>query len=228
MTKKELQAEYKKHQDRMGFRCIHGHTGYSHPNCYDKEKGLVNRIGFLDIESCDLLADWGFALSYCIKELGGKVLKGLLTPEEVRNPKVRDKNLLKQFCKDLEKFDTLVVYYGKDTGGRFQRHDIPFMRTRAIKWRLTNFPKEKEKKIVDVYDVVKAKLKLKRNTMQQACTHCGIPSKTTPHDWEVWQRARDGNQAALNKVLRHNVEDVVALEKLWEVVYPYKRVKVLI
>jgi len=228
MTKNEMQEKLQQYEDRQNFRCIHGHTGLSHKNCYDREKGMVNRIGFFDIESCDLLADWGFALSYCIKALDGKVTKCLLTPEEVMNPKVRDKYLVKQFCKDVENFDTLVVYYGKDTGGRFQRHDIPFMRTRAIRWGLTTFPKEKEKQIIDVYDVIKAKLKLKRNSMQHACTLCGIQSKTTPHDWEVWQRARDGNKIALGKVLRHNIEDVVALEKLWKVMYPYKRVRVLI
>ena len=226
MTKEQIR-KLERYVDRENFRCIHGHTGLAHRRCYDQAKGVKDRIGFFDIETSDLLADWGFVLSYCIKPLDGKVIKRLITPEEVLNDKTRDKRLIKQFCEDVHDFDTLAVYYGKDTGGRYQRHDIPFMRTRAVKWGL-DFPIQKQISIIDVYDVVKSKFKMKRNSMQHACQLCGIESKATPHDFSIWQRARDGNKTALNLIMKHNVEDVISLELLWKKVYQYKRVKVLI
>lgn len=227
MTKKELSQALQDHRERLAFRCIHGHNGYGHTSCWKRDNGILDRIGFFDIETSDLLADWGFVLSYCIKPLDGKVIKRLLSPEEVLSSKRRDSRLVKQFIQDVRKFDSLAVYYGKDTGGRYQRHDIPFMRTRAIKWDM-DFPKQRAFSVMDVYDIVKGKFKMKRNSMQHACTLCGIQSKTTPHDFEVWQKARDGNKKALKAVLQHNIEDVVSLEQLWKKVYAYKRVKVLI
>ena len=228
LTKSELVAKLSDHYDRKSFRCIHGHTGESHRRCYDQAKGKTDRIGVFDIESSDLIGDWGFPLSYCLKSIDGRIRKRVLTSEEVLDDKQRDRRLIEQFCEDVLDFDSLVVYYGKDTGGRYQRHDMPFMRTRAEYWKINDFPKEKSLVIIDLYDTVKSKFKMKRNTLQHACMLCGIPSKQTPHDFKVWQRARDGNKTALRKILAHNAEDVVSTEALFKRVYPYKRVRVLI
>ena len=227
-TKAEILEELEEYRDREVFRCIHGHSGLSHYNCYKKEKGLVDRIGFFDIETFELNADWGFVFSYCIKRQGGSIIRRVLTGKEVLNYKVRDRRLIKQFCQDVKEFDTLVVYYGKDTGGRYQRHDIPFMRTRAMRWKIKNFPTNREKIIIDLYDCVKAKTKQKSNSMEHICKLLGIPAKQTPHDWEVWQRARDGNEKALKTVLMHNDEDVISMEMLFDEVYRYKKVRTLI
>lgn len=228
MNKNDLKAELEVWRDRQAFRCIHGHNGLTHGNCWKMAKGIKDKIGFFDIETSDLNADWGFLLSYCIKYEGGGIIKRCITPKEVLNDKLRDHRLIKEFARDVLLFDTLVVYYGKDTGGRYQRHDIPFMRTRFEFWRHKGFPKQKEMGIIDVYDVVKSKLKLKRNSMQYACNFLGIINKTTPHDFGVWQRARDGNRAALRKILKHNEEDVITTEELYKRIYHYKKVKVLL
>ena len=60
---------------RAVFRCIHRHNGFDHPNCYDTEKGIIEKIGFLDIETSNLNADFGYVLSYCIKKLDGEIIK---------------------------------------------------------------------------------------------------------------------------------------------------------
>jgi len=228
MTKAELIKELGDHQKRLSFRCVHGHTGYAHRNCYDQSKGAVNKIGFFDIETHELNADWGFVFSYCIKRQGGSIIKRVVKGKDVLNWRIRDKKLIQQFCDDVKEFDTLVVYYGKDTGGRYQRHDIPFMRTRALRWKIKNFPKEKEIKIIDVYDIVKSKFKQKSNSMKSACRLLGIPCKETPLDWNQWQQARDGSDRALAYVLKHNVEDVITTEKLFNEIYEYKKVRTLI
>ncbi len=228
MTKDELLAELEQYRKQKAFRCIHGHNGFAHQNCYKMAKGIKDKLGFFDIETSDLNADWGFLLSYCIKHEDGPIIKRCITPEEVLNDKKRDHRLVKEFAEDVKLFDALVVYYGKDTGGRYQRHDIPFMRTRFEYWKHKGFPKQKEISIIDMYDVVKSKLKLKRNSMQHACNFLGIANKTTPHDFGVWQRARDGNKAAIGKILRHNAEDVITTEDIYKRMYHYKKVKVLI
>ena len=227
-TKTELLAELDEFRKKAAFRCKHGHDGASHKNCYRTSKGLSNRIGYIDNETYELTADWGFLLSYCIKRQGGSIIRNVVKGEDISNWKVRDRNIVRQCCEDMKKFDTLVVYYGKDTGGKYQRHDIPFVRTRALNWGLNTFPKDRNLIIIDIYDAVKAVTKQKSNSMRSICRLLKIPCKETELDWVMWQRARDGEDKALRYVLKHNAEDVVSTELVFDEIYPYKKVKVLI
>ena len=213
--------------DRHNFRCKHRHNGFEHPACYDAAKKCGERIGFLDIESGGSLdADWGFLLTYCIKKLDGPIIKRSITPAEVRKPLMsggtKDKKLLEKFCKDVWEFDTLVVYYGKDTGGRYQRHDIPFLRTRAAKWGVEGFPTWKQMKIIDLFDIVKAKFKLSKRSMANACRLFGIKAKGSPFNMEVWQDALAGHQAALDYIMKHNIQDIISTEELFKKLMPYR------
>lgn len=218
--------------DRLNYRCIHRHDGMKggHPKCYEKARAKGERIGFLDIESGGSLdADWGFVLTYCIKELDGKILSGAITPAEVRAPLMsggtKDKRLLEQFCKDVWNFDTLVVYYGKDTGGRFQRHDIPFLRTRCAKWGVKGFPEWKQIKVIDLFDIVKKYFKLSKRSMQNACRLFGIKSKGLPFNMEVWQDALSGHKEAMDYIMKHNIQDVQSTEALYKAVICYKETR---
>lgn len=217
--------------DRFNFRCKHRHNGFTHSACFDKARKVKERIGFLDIESGGSLdADWGFVLTYCIKLLDGDIIKRTVTPAEIRKPLMdgtgtKDKRILEQFCKDVWEFDTLVVYYGKDTGGRYQRHDIPFLRTRAAKWGVEGFPQWKQIKVIDVFDIVKKYFKLSKRSMANACRLFGIESKGLPFNMEVWQDALAGHQPALDYILEHNEQDVVSLEKLYKKVIAYRETR---
>ena len=223
MLKKEL-------LDRLNFRCVHRHNGMAsgHPTCYFKAKEKGERIGFLDIESGGSLdADWGFVLSYGIlDDASGKVYGSAITPEEVRAPLMKkgtkDKRLLEQFCKDVWNFDTLVVYYGKDTGGRYQRHDIPFLRTRCAKWGVKGFPEWKQIQVIDLFDIVKKYFKLSKRTMANACRLFGIKAKGLPFNMEVWQDALSGHQAAMDYIWKHNVQDLESTRDLFHAVMKYK------
>lgn len=215
----------------LNFRCRHRHSGLTHPKCYDKARKKKERIGFLDIESGGSLdADWGFVLTYCIKRLDGDIIQRSITPAEIKKPLMdgtgtKDKKLLEQFCKDVWEFDTLVVYYGKDRSGKYQRHDIPFLRTRAARWGVEGFPEWKQIKVIDVFDIISGKFKLSKRSMQNACRLFGIKSKGLPFNMEVWQDALAGHQPALDYILAHNLEDVLSLEKLYKKVIGYKETR---
>lgn len=228
MSKLDMNLMLKKEiLDRANFRCIHRHDGFIHTACFDKAQDCGERIGFLDIESGGSLdADWGFVLTYCIKELDGPIIKRSITPAEVRAPLMdggtKDKKLMERFCKDVWNFDTLVVYYGKDTGGRYQRHDIPFLRTRCAKWGVEGFPAWKQIKVIDLFDIVKKYFKLSRRSMQNACRLFNIKSKGLPFNMEVWQDCLAGHQKALDYVIRHNEQDVRSTEDLYKAVIKYR------
>lgn len=195
-------------------RCkSHGKRYIHHPGCFVAELGhgsMVEheRIGFLDIETTNLSADFGYILSYYILGLDGTIYKRLLTKEEI-NTFVFDKDLMVQFLKDIQNFDRLIVYYGRD-----YRFDVPYLRTRALKWGL-EFPEYRDYFITDVYDIVKKKFRLHRNRLENICDLLGISSKGHRLNPEVWFRSQAGDEEALAYVAKHNEEDVFSLRDAW-------------
>ena len=199
----------------------HGHKYCSHFNCFLREQNLKPRIGFLDIESQGSLdAIWGLVVTFSIKPQGKKPILRKIKSAEILNKKIQDRNLVQQFIEDVQNYDVLAVYYGCDKPGR---HDMPFLRARAEKWGFKGFPKQGEKKIIDLYDIVKKYFKYPRGRRRMGivCDNLGIPSKQTPMEPDVWRAAGAGNQKAINRIGQHNIEDVISTEMLWDRIIDY-------
>lgn len=192
--------------------CKHGHNYLEHPSCYFDElpddSPIEHRVGFLDIETSNLNADFGYMFCYSIQELGKDLIHNCITPAEIQRGSF-DKNVVNKACKDMAEFDILAVYWGKD-----RRHDIPFLRTRALHHGL-EFPLYRELYIVDVYDIVKAKLNLHRNRLADACRFFEIECKGHALIPDIWIRAQAGKKEALEHIQLHCDEDVFALRDLW-------------
>lgn len=222
-------------------RCKEHQRPYTeHPNCYfnDLEEGVIKttpeteeRIGFFDIEASGLKATFGYMFSYCIKKLDGKVLKRVIKPKDItNNDQWLDRDLCIQFCEDVNQFDRLVVYWGKD-----KRFDIPFIRTRTVYWQrqalkdgdmeMYNkliFPEYMELYVEDLYDIVKVKFRLHNNRLGTFCQFMNIPAKYHPLNPYMWNRALAGFQNALDYILIHNVEDVHSTEEAWKMCRNFK------
>jgi len=199
------------------YRCKHKHNGLAHLKCYMRDKRVEERVGFLDIEASNLKANFGIVLSWCIKEEGGAISEAVIAPKEIKN-EVYDKRILTELCDEMRKFDRLVTYYGGD-----RRFDLPFLRTRCVHFKL-DFPMYKEVAHSDAYTIVRNKLKLHRNSLQAACDFFGIKSKEHRLNSYIWLKCLSGNQEALDYVLKHNREDVISTEKLWEKINRYIRI----
>jgi len=193
-------------------KCRHNHFYIEHQNCFFEERPdyyLREKVGYLDIECTGLNASWDYIISYAIK-FKDKILGRVLNPREVRNWKILDKNLMTEFSKDVEQFDRLVVYWGKD-----RRHDIPFLRTRCLKWGI-NFPLYREVYVTDCYDIAKNKLSLHRYRLENVADFFKIPAKQHRLDPEKWQKAKLGDKQSLRHIWLHNQEDVITLEGVYE------------
>jgi uncharacterized protein YprB with RNaseH-like and TPR domain len=188
------------------------HSGLEHPNCYKALKGEGEKVGFLDIETSGLQADFAIVLSYCIKILDGKILGRQITQDEIRK-EIYDKNLLKDCVEDMRKFDKLIYFYG-------DRFDIPTLRTRSVFWGL-DFPLYKEIKGTDVYPIIRYKFNLHRNRLETACDFFGISCKKHRIRPDIWFKAMAGDKKALNWIFIHNQEDVISLEKLYKKVIDF-------
>jgi uncharacterized protein YprB with RNaseH-like and TPR domain len=185
-------------------------------NCFAQEMGDIEdcpiqseKTGFLDIEASNLHADFGYVISYCIKELDGDTLTRVIKPSDIRRSKF-DKGIMSYVYKDLLSYDRVVVYYGKD-----RRFDLPFLRTRCLHWGHP-FPSYRELFVTDAYDMVKGKLRLSRSRLANACSFYDIPCKAHTLKPDIWQKAMAGNKDALDYILQHNIEDVESLELLWK------------
>ena len=200
---------------RLKFKCVHRHNGLTHSPCYDQAHGLIEKVGYLDIETSNLSSDFGCILSYCIGDDNEKLIGRVLTPQEIKSG-IYDKILLKELCADLKRFTRIITYYGS-------RFDIPFCRSRSLLYHLP-FPTYKTLWHTDAYLVVKYKLgTLHSRRLGVVAPFYGISAKGHPLNPTVWLKCLSGNQNALNFVWSHNKEDVITLKRLWHKISQYTK-----
>lgn len=202
--------------------CAHGHSYLEHYSCFLKENPNKKRIGFLDIETSNLDADFGILLCYCIKEAGkDKIYKGVITKKEATHTTEPDKRLVNQCVEDILKFDLLYTYFGT-------KFDLPFLRSRAVALKI-KFPLHGTLKHKDIYYIIRNKFKLHRNRLEVACNELVGASDKSHFDGNIWRQAVQGDKVALSYILSHCEADVRDLEKLTDEVidYAYPSVKSL-
>lgn len=205
--------------------CRHHHSYLDHQACYFSEKPLdspiAEKIAFLDIESSNLKASFGVVLCYAIKARGVDADKGGLITRTIVEADVKsgryDRNILSNLMSDLKEFDRVCVYWGRD-----RRHDLPFLRTRALKAGI-NFPEYGSIYVLDLYDWAKNKLSLHSYRLETVCKEFGIPAKGHPLTGDIWLRAMAGKKDALDYITTHCAEDVICLEPVYNILEPYVR-----
>lgn len=209
--------------ERLGsMRCRHGHTYLDHQACILTEKpdidGMNRRLGFFDIETSHLKANFGFVLGYRIWDDDNKVMHGRNVTSKEINPDFKfDEDLMKELVADLRRFTHVVVYWGKD-----RRHDFPFVRTRAIMAGL-EFPLYGEIGVIDMYDMAKNKMSLHSYRLGVVCEELGIPAKGHPLRGKAWIMANAGHQPSLDYIGVHNEEDVKCMPPVLYILEPFYR-----
>jgi len=199
-------------------KCKHGHLYSEHPNCYFKEMGRTQKVGFIDIETSNLDANYGIILTYCIlDDETDEIIKRCIDVTDLANGKF-DKNLNKQLIQDMLQFDLLIGYFST-------RFDIPFIRSRCLKWHL-EFPIFKSIEHKDLYYMVKRLLKLNSNRLEVATKFLSIRGKNHVLG-DAWMKAvmctGDIQKEALAYILDHNVRDVHITKKLYHRLQNYDR-----
>jgi len=198
--------------------CVHRHPYISHYSCFLREKPddspIKERVGYFDLETSGLKADFAFIFSYALMDDDGNILGRVLRPSEIKRG-VFDKFLVREMCQDLKKFDRVVVHYGGD-----RRFDCPFARTRALKHGV-EFPLYKDIYVSDTWLMAKNKLKLRSNRLGVISEFFGIAAKEHPLTPDVWMTANAGNQESLDYIWTHNCEDVRSTKKVYDLLKNY-------
>jgi len=167
----------------------------------------MGKVGFFDIESSGLQADFGFMYSWYIKTLGeDEYFHAVVTQDEIRDGTL-DKRIVEELVETLKKYKRIYSYYGS-------RFDIPFCRTRALSHGL-NFVPYGLVEHRDLWYLARRILRLHRNRLENVCEILGIEGKThlKPH---IWIMANTGNEDALEYIATHNKMDVIILEKVFK------------
>lgn len=169
-----------------------------------------------DLETSDLDADKGIVLCGCIKSSMAKKVITFRTDETnpgwAKGKRGNDKRTVELIVAEISKHDVIVAH----NGGRF---DVPFLRTRLLRWGLPRLP---ELKLVDPMLVAFRKLRLRSNGLANLSDHLGITERKTPLFMSLWMNAiLNGDKASMDKIVEHCVADVAVLDKVLELVKPY-------
>ena len=200
--------------DLMTKRCRHGHSYLEHPSCWYKEGEKQPKVGYLDIETSNLKANYGMILTYVIKTQGKKeYLTNVIKRKDILARRF-DKAVVKQLVEDMSGFDCLIGYFSS-------RFDMPFIRTRAMIHNIP-FPAYGHIQHKDVYYMVKFKMCLNSNRLEVATNTLGIAGKNHVIGPE-WTMAGTGDAKALKYVLDHNIRDCDILEELHMRLEPFIR-----
>jgi len=110
---------------------------------------------------------------------------------------------------NLKKFDRIITHYGR-------RFDLPYIRTRALILGI-DFPHFGSIQNDDTWVIAKRKLKLNsyRLDIIEKAFHNGNSIKTQLQP-KYWIAGARGDKKALNYILEHNKNDVIALEDIWQ------------
>jgi len=193
--------------------CFHRHSYSRHFNCFLKDFDIKERIGFLDIETSNLKANFGIVLSWCILDENGKtLLKDYIKKADVESGG-EDDRLIYTCISAMELYDRIVTHYGT-------YFDIPFLRTRALIHKL-DFPERGTLYHTDVWKWARKTLCLHSNRQDVIAESLYGKTEKTRISHPAWRKAMMGDEKAALEVLDHNEHDVFDLRKNYLTLLPY-------
>lgn len=220
--------------DPFHFRCIHRHSGITHPKCYlsyisgnTKSKAKLPKVLVLDIETSPLkvyiwqqhvwnsnvgeqqvLSEW-YMLSWSAKWLLDiEIVSDRLTGREARNED--DSRIVKSLWKLLNEADIVISHNGNS-------FDIPNINTRFI---VNNLPPTSPYQSIDTVSVARRQFGFTHNNLNALARVFGFKAKLETN-FELWKRCVDGDEQSLQKLERYNRGDVELLEEVYMKIRPW-------
>lgn len=169
-----------------------------------------------DLETSSLNANEAILLVAVVKssDSGMHILRIDDTDAPTWNAGLRgnDYNIVRRASDVLANHDVVVAHNGK-------WFDIPFLRTRLLKHKLPKLP---DLKLVDPCDVLRRKFRMKSNSLAAIIDHLALKDKKTPLSMATWLEATlNGNRRAMDDIVKHCIQDVKALDGVFNAVKPY-------
>lgn len=208
-------ANKRQYQWLYEHKCSHRHKYTIHFNCFLKENNISETVGFLDIETSNLKANFGIVLCWCILDENGDLYEDWMNKKDVLSGN-EDRRVVETCIDTIKSFDRIVGHYST-------YFDIPFLRTRALIHGL-EFPGVGEVYHTDAWKMAKKSLCLHSN--RQAVVAESLYGKTvkTRISHPDWRKAMLGDATSMAEVLNHCEMDVIDLKKNYETLKPFCKI----
>lgn len=175
----------------------------------------IHKIGYLDIETSSLQADFGFMLSYAIlvrdistrkTELRYDVVnkKDFEYAEKKKDADLKDERILNNLIEDMADLDCQIGHWfiGK------RRHDIPFIRSRCAINKISGFPKHRTVRYGDTQKWSAQIHRLRSNSLSSIADAYDLSIHKTPISSKSWKNASSfATKKDLDYILDHNIKD---------------------
>jgi len=218
----------------LHFRCIHRHSGITHPRCYyfylhgrTENRRRLPKVLVFDIETSPLkayifatrlwntnvsedqvLSEW-FALCWSAKWLfDDKIISDRLTGKEAKRED--DSRIVKSMWNLLNEADIVVAHNG-------DKFDVPNMNTRFI---VNGLPPTSPYQTIDTCSIAKKQFGFSHNNLNALARVFGFKVKLET-TFEDWKRCTDGDEDALLKMQKYNRRDVETLEEVYMKIRPW-------
>jgi hypothetical protein len=151
----------------------------------------------------------GCLLSFSIKYLfEPEIFSEILTPREAKTHD--DKRLTKLAWEWLNGVDIVIAHNGR-------AFDTQYLNAQFIKHGLKP---PSAYKIIDTLNIKKV-TRFQKNSLKYLCKELGLREKLGNDGFALWARCENGEQDALDEMLRYNEGDVLALEDLYVRLRPW-------
>ena len=176
----------------------------------------IKKNGYLDVETTNLVGDFGFMLSWAMYVRDTQdpkkdyIVYDVITKKDISDAVKKreitmDKRILENMFSELEDIDLLVGHYFHG----WRKMDMPFIRTRAAMCKIkTDVLNHKKKRFADTWKMAHLLHKIHSYRLDAVSHIFGIETEKTRLDEKVWQLAKFGDEKSLRYVIDHNIKDV--------------------
>jgi uncharacterized protein YprB with RNaseH-like and TPR domain len=165
-----------------------------------------------DLETSNLTANFSVLLSACIKPFGQEpvVFRADDYKEWITN-RANDFRIVVAIAEELRKHAIVITHYGT-------RFDIRYLRAKMVKYGIPPLPPMFG---VDTWDISRKNFKLSSNRLATLVEFFDLGHKSGV-DGELWMKAAySGDKESMDEIIAHNVTDVLVLEKLGCITFPF-------
>lgn len=165
-----------------------------------------------DIETSNLKADFSVLLTSCIKPYGQApiVFRADEYPEWEKH-RADDSKIVAATANELKKHAIVVGHFSS-------RFDIPYLRAKMVKHGLEPLPQMFG---IDTWRLAKNNFQVSSRRLKNLTRYFDLGEKEQV-DGAIWMDAAyNGDKEAMDKIVEHNIQDVIVLEQLLCVSFPY-------
>lgn len=118
----------------------------------------------------------------------------------------------------LEKFAQIITKSDEAIGHNGDRFDIPWLRTRCL---LYNIPFPPQITTIDTLKSARGKFYFNSNKLDYIGKFLGLEGKLDTGGFDTWKKVMNGDQTALNHLVKYCKQDVRLLEQIFDRMNPY-------